>query len=373
MNSDQKGNHMELTRINFKPYFFTDRPLDLLKDGEFSATAFKYETGVCGLRIKNRHCSMVVLPYMGQQIWEAEFEGRNLTQKSIFEQPQNTRKFGDNYGALLVHCGLTNINCAGEGEDYPLHGELPFAYYPETYVGIGRDEKGKYLVTGGKYVYKNSQEYHYSYSPQLRIYEDSTMAEMYIDIHNRRGREFEYMFMCHMNWLAVEGSEIVYSAKKDKEHIIPDPDEPVGTGKREKMMREYAKRIKEDPTIADVLDRSTQCNDPEMCINIKYEADKEGWAHAMEVMPEGDACYVRFRTKELPYALRWICRTEDEDGIGIALPTTGTNRSTAYQRAHHLYNTIPPGGHEELRFDFGYLDQERTESMKKHIDDILSK
>ena len=139
---------MELTKINFKPSFFSDRPIELLSDGEFSAVAFRYETGVCGLKIRNKNCNMVVLPYMGQQI----------------DQPQNTTKFGDNYGGLLIHCGLTNINCADEGEDYPLHGELPFAYYPDTYVGIGRDEKGKYLVVGGTYVYRNSQEYHYSYS-----------------------------------------------------------------------------------------------------------------------------------------------------------------------------------------------------------------
>ena len=364
---------MELTKMNFKPSFFSDRPIELLSDGEFSAVAFRYETGVCGLKIGNKNCNMVVLPYMGQQIWFAEFHGKNLTQKSIFDQPQNTTKFGDNYGGLLIHCGLTNINCADEGEDYPLHGELPFAYYPDTYVGIGRDEKGKYLVVGGTYVYRNSQEYHYSYSPQLRLYENSTVAEMHIDIHNHRKSPLDYMFMCHMNWLAVEGSHIVYSAIKDKEHIKPDPPILEGDSERAIKMREYAKRIFDDPMIADVLDSESQCNDPEMCINIKYESDEEGWAHAMQVMPEGDSCYVRFKTEKLPYALRWLCRTGDEDGIGIALPTTGTNRSTKYQKENHLYNTIKPGEHEELRFDFGYLDIEETKLVKQHIEEILGK
>ena len=102
-----------------------------------------------------------------------------------------------------------------------------------------------------------------------------------------------------------------------------------------------------------------------------YKADETGWAHAMQVMPEGDACYVGFRAKELPYALRWFCRTGDEDGVGIALPTTGTNRSTAYQRAHHLYNTLAPNAHESLRFNFGYLKKDQAAEMEKHIDRIL--
>lgn len=362
---------MKLTRVNLMPGFFTDRPFELLRDGALSATAFRYETGICGLRIMNQHCSMVVLPYMGQQIWEAEFEGKRLVQKSIFDQPQNTTKFGDNYGALLIHCGLTNINCAEEGEDYPLHGELPFANYQEAYTGIGEDEKGKYLVVGGTYVYRNSQEYYWAYSPELRLYDDASVLEMHIDIHNRRHSPLEYMFMCHINWLAVDGARIVYSAKKDKEHIVPDPPQLDGNSERAVRMREFSKKIMEDPTILDVLDSKTQCCDPEMCINVKYEKDDTGWAHAMEVFPEGDACYVGFRTDELPYGLRWICRTGDEDGIGIALPTTGTNRSTAYQKAHGLYNVLGPDCHEKIRFNFGYLSKESAEKMEKHINDIL--
>ena len=230
---------MEFTRVNFKPSFFGDRPLELLCDGALKATAFRYETSVCGLKIQNQHCSMVVLPYMGQQIWFWECNGKNLTQKSIFDQPQATTKFGDNYGGFLLHCGLTNINCAGEGEDYPLHGELPFANYPETYVGIGRDESGKYLAVGGTYIYRNSQEYHYAYSPELRLYDDSSVLQMHIDLHNRRGCNLDYMFMCHMNWLAVDGSRVVYSAKKDTDHIKVDPTELGGDSPRAVRIREF--------------------------------------------------------------------------------------------------------------------------------------
>lgn len=362
---------MEFTKVNITHSFFGERPLELLCDGELRVVAFRYETGVCGLRIQNQRCSMVVLPYMGQQIWFAEFEGKKLTQRSMFDQPQMTTKFGDNYGGLLLHCGLTNINCAGEDEDYPLHGELPFADYQEVYIGIGRDEKGKCLIAGGTFVYRNSQEYHYAYSPQLRLYDDASVAEMHIDIHNRRGNELDYMFMCHMNWLAVDGSRIVYSAKKDKEHIKVDPTELGGNSPRAVRIREYSRKLLENPTLADILDSGTQCFDPEICINIRYESDEKGWAHAMQVMPDGDACYVGFRTKELPYALRWICRTADEDGIGIALPTTGTNRSTAYQKAHGYYNTLAPGGHESIRFDFGYLNKEKAQDMEGCIEDIL--
>lgn len=365
---------MEFTRVNFRPSFFTDRPIELLRDGELAATAFRYETGVAGLKVQNKYCSMVVLPYMGQQIWFAEFCGKNLTQKSIFDMPQATTKFGDNYGALLLHCGLNNINGPGEGDEpYPMHGELPFANYPETYAGIGRDEKGTYLAVGGTFVYRNSQEYHWAYSPELRLYEGSTLAEMHIEIENRRNAPLDYLFMCHMNWLAVEGSHIVYSAPHDKEHIQVSPTELGGDSPRAVAIREYGKRLAEDPTIGDVLDSKTQVYDPEMCVNMRYKADETGWAHAMQVMPDGGACYVGFRTRELPYALRWYCRTGDEDAIGIALPTTGTNHGTAYQRAHGHYNTLQPHEKDHLRFNFGYLNAADAAHMAQHIEHILER
>lgn len=362
---------MGFTKVSFNKSFFKDRPFELVSDGELSATTFLYETGIAGLKVKNSRLSMVVLPYMGQQIWEFCCDGRNLTQKSIFDMPQNTTKFGDNYGGLLLHCGLNNINCADEGEDYPLHGELPFADYPSTYTGIGEDEKGKYLAVGGTFIYRNSQELYWAYSPELRIYEGATVCEMHIDIHNRRHAPLDYMFMCHMNWLAVEGSHIVYSAKKDTDHIKPDPIIPDGDSEYAVKMRAFADKVMADPTIVDVLDRETQCADPELCINVTYEADEDGWGHALQVMPDGGAAYVGFRTKELPYALRWMCRTGDEDGIGIALPTTGTNRSTKYQKANGLYNTLQAGEHDSIRFNFGYMDADAAEKMAAHIEEIL--
>ena len=360
---------MTLTTVFVKPWFFADRPALLLADGSLKATAFRYETGVAGLKIENEDCSMVVLPYMGQQIWEATFHGKNLTQKSIFPIPQNTTKFGDNYGGLLLHCGLTNINGAEEGEDYPLHGELPFANYQQVYTGIGEDEKGRFLAVGGTYTYRNSQEFYWSYSPQLRLYEGKSVLEMHIDIHNKRHAELEYMFMCHMNWLGVEGSRIVYSAKP--EDMMPDPPSMDGDSPRAVKMREFAKKIKADPTAADILDRENTCCDPELCISVKYQADDNGWGHAMQVFPEGDACYVGFDTAKLPYALRWYCRTGDEDGVGIALPTTGTNRSTRYQKEHGLFNTMAPDEHHYLRFNFGYLKEENVKRVEEHIKHIL--
>ncbi len=362
---------MNFTKINLKPAVFEDKPMEVARNGELCAAAFRYSSGVPGLKIQNSKCSFVILPYMGQQIWFAEFCGKNLTMKSIFDEPLNTVNYGDNYGALLLHCGLTQMGCPGPDEDYPLHGELPFAVYDAAYVGIGEDEKARYLAVGGTYHYRNSQEYNYEYKPELRLYCGSSVAEMHITIENKRANPLDYMFMCHINWLAVDGSRIVYSAPKDKEHITVYPTELGEDSARAKAIRTYGEKLMANPCIGDYLDSKTQVYDPELCTWIRYKADKNGWAHAMQVMPDKDACYVGFDAQKLPYALRWVCRTGDEDGIGIALPTTGNHLGTAYQKKHGLYNTIASHEQETLRFNFGYLPKEEAERTEQYIEKIL--
>ena len=122
-----------------------------------------------------------------------------------------------------------------------------------------------------------------------------------------------------------------------------------------------------------MLGQEGEAYDPELCINYRYDADELGWAHAMMVMPDGDACYVGWELEKAPWALRWFCRTGDEDGVGLALPSTGTNHSTAYQRAHGYCNTLEAGGVDVLRWRFGYLGPDEAQGMANRINAILCK
>lgn len=364
---------MSFTRVGMRPDFFADRPLELVSDGELRATAFRYETGIAGLRVENARSSMVVLPYFGMQVWFVTFDGRQLSQKSMFEMPQDTTKFGDNYGGFLYHCGLNNINGPADGEDpYPMHDVLPFARYRDAYVGVGTDERGRYLAVGGTFVYRNSQELHWAYRPELRLYEGEARVRMSATVENRRTHPLDYLWMCHMNWLAVEGSRFVYSCHEDNDHVQVVPTELGGDSPRAVAIREYGQRLLADPTLADVLDSATQVYDPELCINYRYTPDADGWAHAMQVMPAGDACYVTWNMDKAPYALRWFCRTGDEDGVGIALPSTGTCHSSAYQRSHGHFNTLAPGASDRLEWSFGYLKRDEAAAMSQKIEDVLA-
>ncbi|MEA7538823.1 FAD-binding protein, partial [Salmonella enterica subsp. enterica serovar Virginia] len=41
-----------------------------------------------GLKIQNSRGHLVILPWMGQMIWDAQFDGHDLTMRNMFRQPK---------------------------------------------------------------------------------------------------------------------------------------------------------------------------------------------------------------------------------------------------------------------------------------------
>ena len=108
-------------KIILKESYFGVEETEILSSGEFSASLFTYSTGVKAVRIKNAKGSFVVLPYMGQMIWRAEFLGYEMTMKTIFDEPIPAKSvFHETYGCFLMHCGLTAMgNPTAEDDHLP--------------------------------------------------------------------------------------------------------------------------------------------------------------------------------------------------------------------------------------------------------------
>ena len=95
------------TKITLKPGMFAENEQTLVEHGPLSASTFRFSTGVCGLRLRNDEGELVLLPFQGQQVWSVSFQGRNLTMKSMFDEPRATRDYLGTYGGFLLHCGAT--------------------------------------------------------------------------------------------------------------------------------------------------------------------------------------------------------------------------------------------------------------------------
>ena len=80
-------------RIELFKSSFGEKERLLCTMGSISVSSFRYESGIEALRVKNARGEIIVLPFKGQQIWRAEFDGRDLTMKSLFQEPVATTDY----------------------------------------------------------------------------------------------------------------------------------------------------------------------------------------------------------------------------------------------------------------------------------------
>ena len=94
------------TRITLWRELFAEHPRILLKNNDFTVTAFRYASGVEGLKVENSRGHLVILPWMGQMIWDAQFDGHDLTMRNMFSQP---KPVGGSGGDLRLFCLPTQV------------------------------------------------------------------------------------------------------------------------------------------------------------------------------------------------------------------------------------------------------------------------
>lgn len=359
---------MPETKIFLHENMFGETERILLVNANFKVTLFRYSTGVCAVQITNGLINLIILPFQGQQVWRMDSQYRHLTMKSIFDEPEQTTRFGLNYGGFLIHCGLTANGNPSANDTHPLHGELPNCRYPSAYLVLGTDGEREYVALGGKFVYRNSLEYHYAFEPEVRVFAGSGVAKMDIHCTNFRSKPMKYMYMAHINWLPVDGSRLVYSADPQMTEVFKDT---FGLPTYEQQrFSEYVDQVAKNPRIADIIDPINQVYDPELCMYAAYQADENGFAHAMQVFPEGDAGYVSFRTRELPNAVRWYARTGDEDALAFAIPATNNHLGFSRNDEKGLIHQIPAHSSLEMCYMFGTLSKEEAQKMENNIRSI---
>jgi hypothetical protein len=83
--------------------------------------------------------------------------------------------------------------------------------------------------------------------------------------------------------------------------------------------------------------------DPEVAFMIEMKAGKDGFAHALMKRPDGTADYMRYQPTQCGQCCRWICRTPDQDAIGMAFPCTSGVEGYAAEKKKGLVVNLDGG------------------------------
>jgi hypothetical protein len=356
--------------IHLFPRHFGESEQTFIEHGDLSATTFTYSTGVVALRLRNDKGNLIMLPFQGQQIWSAEFGGRILTMKSMFREPRPTQNYLETYGGFLLHCGATAMGVPGPEDTHALHGELPNAPYQAAYVVLGSDARGDYIGLSGEYQHIVAFNHNYLAQPLVKLYAGESCCTIELTVTNLKRTPMEFMYLAHVNFRPVDNSELVYSAPSTPEHVrvrqsIPSHVSP-GPG-----YAEFLQELTQHPDRHHIL-KPDLAFDPEIVLNIDYLADADGWAHSLQVHPNGSADYICHRPEQLDTGVRWICRTADQDALGIILPATAEPEGYIAEKAKGNIKTIAAGGSFTCRMEAGALSIAETDARRAHIAQILA-
>ena len=358
------------TRIALRTEFFGEKERILVEHGELSASLFRYDSGVEALRLKNSRGEILALPFQGQQIWDARFDGKILTMRTKFDEPLRTTDYLRNYGAFLLHCGATAMGNPGVEDTHPLHGELPNAPYTDAFLAVGYDDLGPYMAVGGRYRHAVAFGCDYVARPRVTVRAGQAVLSIVMEVENLAKTAMELMYLAHVNFRPVDGGRLLYSAPCDPQAVRVRTSVPSSLHPPFGYV-EFLNELSRDPSKHEVFMPGLQF-DPEVAMMLSCKSDETGWARSMMLHPDGCASYIGHRTDTLDHAIRWISRTPDQDCLGLLLPATAEPDGYHAEKAKGNLKSLVAGQTMRFELEAGLLEPGKVEGMRAKIAGILS-
>lgn len=358
----------EPVTVTLRPEHFTPVPTLLASYACMTATTFRYRSGVAGLRIANAAGHIDLLPFQGQQIWDATFFGRRLTMGSMFDEPVATDDYLATYGAFFIHCGATAMGNPGPEDTHPLHGELPNAIYQEAQLIIGKDAEGAFMGLTGSYRHRIAFTHNYVAGPVIKLNVKGGRIRASLSIRNLKQVPMELMYLAHINFRPVDKAVLIDTVPDDPRNMrvrATLPGQFVPSPQHRKLLDEMLDDPRRHRTI-----RPGQAIDPELVLSLDCRADEAGWAHSLQFLPDGAADFVSHRPQELDHGVRWISRSGDQDALGLMLPATADPNGYMSEKAKGHLKIVPPQGEFRCELEFGALEKEDADRLNREIDNI---
>jgi hypothetical protein len=357
--------------VELRPGQFGDAETVLAAYEGLTASTFRYASGVLALRIANALGRITLLPFQGQQIWDATFRGRALTMRSMFEEPVETEDYLRNYGAFLLHCGATAMGNPGPGDSHTLHGELPNARYQRAQLLVGRDEGGAFMALAGTYRHAVAFTHNYVAQPTVTLGANSSRIRAGFSIRNLKHSPMELMYLAHVNFRPVDGAVLIDTVPDDARHMRVRATLPGGRTPSEQHAR-LIRDMLANPALHRRID-ADRAIDPELVLALDCAADEGGWAHSMQLHPDGTADYISHRPEELGHAVRWFSRNIDQDALGLLLPATAEADGYTAEKAKGNVRVLPPLAGFECRLEFGALDAAEAAALRRTIETVRAR
>ncbi|MGF1760811.1 aldose 1-epimerase family protein [Photobacterium sagamiensis] len=293
---------------------FTRETKMLLDTNGVKVSAFKYNSGVEALKVENSQGYLIVLPYVGQMIWDARFKGIDMCMENMFSEPKAKNTIIETYGCFAFHSGIIRNGCPSPQDDHPLHGEMPCAAMDKAWLEIDGDK----VSVKGEYEYVMGFGDHYLASPSVALAQDSSLFKICMTVKNLASVPMPLQYMCHMNTAYFENATLsqnipnraIQLRESIPAHVKPTP-----------SWLDFNQTLKQSSTPINCLN-TPEFYDPEI---VYFMDDLSKYSENLEFkmeLEDGRVLITKFNSSEFNFATRWILYNGDQKVGAYVLPAT---------------------------------------------------
>jgi hypothetical protein len=357
--------------ITLRRSSFDVKERNAVRYGDLEASLFRYDTGIEAIRLSNGRGNVVVLPYMGQIVWTATFDGVDLAMQSMYREPRPAKVIVETYGCLAYHAGLLRNGVPTTQDSHALHGEMPCADMQEAGIACGSDARGDWIAVTGLYEYAMGFGAHYRATPRVVLRAGEAGCDIVMAVENLSASPMDLMYLCHVNFAFAEGGRIVQSVPFTPDHVVTRtaiPGHVTPTPDYRALLDELAK----NPARMERLDEP-QRYDPEQVFYIKgAKADAQGLVHFMMQRREGDGFTIAWDLKSMPHVIRWVLANSDQRVAAFAMPATCEPEGYLAEKRKGNVRSLAGGAKVSFETHVGYVDAANAAKIAKSIEGARS-
>jgi len=348
--------------IYLRQSFFSDKEKLLLETDDIKVSIFNYESGVEAVRICSISWEMIWLPFLGQQVWDFSVHGRSIKMDSPVHTPSRGLSYLENYGAMLLHCGISGMGNPSALDTHPLHGELPAAPFQSAWLAFDNDR----LVLGGTYAYKNTYGICYDFSPQITLDCNKTWFSVKCTLANTRKRAIPYQYLAHINLLPEFNDRILSTAVLSPKNVQIRKNPPEHGGGISEYESFYNASSKHPEDLNSIKD--SHIYDPELVLWFKEDRPiSDGLCYSVLQKNDNGAPFVSYDPKNLDHATRWISINPDFRAAGILLPATSETEGFVREKAKGNIKYLNQGELVDFIYNTGMMNGSELQALLQKL------
>ncbi|MGA2547475.1 MAG: DUF4432 family protein [Rectinemataceae bacterium] len=320
---------------------FTEKEHELLKSSSYSVDIFRYRSGVEAIRIRAGRGEIIWLPYLGQQIWDWGVDGKSQKFEGFVQEPSYGRSFLQNYGAFLIHCGMTAMGNPAANDTHPQHGELPLARFDEAWIEIIQEDRQEVLSLNGRLHWHVPFVAEYHCFPSVRISSDGLSLHTELRLENPTAGIMDYMYLAHINFPFSVAKKIMSTVPFDPKHVSIRNEIIPGLSANPESIKQIEQKVNYEPELVAI---------------VNYRDGAGESAGSILVCSDGTSRWVSQETPVLDHHVIWITHNADRGACGFHLPSTAGPEGFEREKAKGNIKHLMPGSSVTMRYACGFSD-----------------